>query len=167
MDAELVYISSSGKERVFPILKDVVTVGRKPGCDLQVPLQQVSREHCQFLVEEGDLIVRDLNSANGTYVNGKRVEQQEVLEPGDRVTIGNITLTVRIDGEPERITKEPAAAGAAMGKSPEKDQPTPELPIAGESELELQLSGTGDAASNFEEDILGESFFAELEDEEE
>jgi pSer/pThr/pTyr-binding forkhead associated (FHA) protein len=46
--------------------------------------------------------LRDLNSANGTYVNSERVEQT-VLTPGDKITLGPVVLTVQINGEPAEV----------------------------------------------------------------
>ena len=53
----------------------------------------VSRHHATFLVEAGRLLLEDSGSTNGTYVNGKRVEEAE-LTPGDEVIIGRFHLVV-------------------------------------------------------------------------
>lgn len=64
----------------------LVLVGRNPGCDLQINSPRISRRHC-FLARLGDGIeVRDLESRNGTRINGRRVVQGR-LRPGDELTI--------------------------------------------------------------------------------
>src|SRR5262249_3376950 len=66
---------------------------------------QVSRRHCELLEVGGKLVVRDLGSSNGTFVNGKRVLGQQPLKPGDELTVGAVTLRVvplgRQDASPQ------------------------------------------------------------------
>lgn len=90
------------ERRDFP-LKGSTVVGRGADCGLRVPKSEISRQHCKVSVRDEGVKIRDLDSANGTFVNGKRVEQAE-LSPGDKVTIGGITFMVQIDGKPEKIT---------------------------------------------------------------
>jgi predicted component of type VI protein secretion system len=78
---------------------------------IRIKSSQVSRRHCE-IVETGDkLTLRDLGSANGTFVNGKRVIGQQLLKPGDEVTVGSITLRLAKLGQP-------AAAGAGSPAAP-------------------------------------------------
>jgi len=67
----------------FPFL-----LGRHPGCDYQLIHPLVSRRHCQ-LTEAGDeVVLRDLESKNGTFVNGNRVGDLGVLHDGDEINLG-------------------------------------------------------------------------------
>ena len=70
----------------------------------------MSRRHCEIGPGEkrSELVVRDLGSSNGTYVNGKRVAETK-LEPGDRLSIGPVTFIVRIDGQPAEIVPQDTA----------------------------------------------------------
>lgn len=61
---------------------------------------EVSREHARLSVFEGGLLLEDLGSTNGTFVNGGRVAAPTVLRDGDVVWLGNTTLLVRATGEP-------------------------------------------------------------------
>jgi len=72
--------------------KPVITIGRAPGNDLTLPHPSVSGRHAEIRKQQdGRFLVRDLGSTNGTYVNGVRISQH-VAGPGDRVTVGAVTL---------------------------------------------------------------------------
>lgn len=68
-------------------------VGRGSECDLMVPGRTVSRRHAQLLFREGRWILVDLDSTNGTYINGDRVRRAELF-PGDVVALGVERLLV-------------------------------------------------------------------------
>ncbi|MEO5617721.1 MAG: FHA domain-containing protein [Candidatus Eisenbacteria bacterium] len=81
------------------------TVGRSPDCDIVLDEDGVSREHARFLMGGGRVVVEDLESRNGTFVNEERVERR-ALRTGDRVRLG---ATVELDFTGD----EPAAARGA------------------------------------------------------
>jgi pSer/pThr/pTyr-binding forkhead associated (FHA) protein len=64
-------------------------LGRHPFNELSLGDPGVSRYHCWILVREGVASVEDLASANGTFVNGKRLKVRHALQPGDRLRIGS------------------------------------------------------------------------------
>src|SRR4051794_16761378 len=103
---------------VSPAIKlgpGVTTVGRAEDCQLRIKSSQVSRKHCQLFEKKGLLIVKDLGSSNGTLVNGKKVEEQRVLEPGDELTIGGVKLKVqKVDAAASPPAGAPAAKPAAI-----------------------------------------------------
>ncbi|NMM98882.1 FHA domain-containing protein [Bifidobacterium olomucense] len=68
-------------------------IGRDPACLIQINDVLVSRRHCSLEATGNGILLTDLNSANGTYVNGRRVAKIW-LEEGDVVTVGNTDLTV-------------------------------------------------------------------------
>src|SRR5262245_32984950 len=70
------------------------TVGRNESCDYQILSSRVSREHAEFVREGRDLKVRDLKSTNGTFVNGKRIEEQKLAD-GDLVVIADVHFSFR------------------------------------------------------------------------
>jgi pSer/pThr/pTyr-binding forkhead associated (FHA) protein len=86
-------------EQTFRMLPGGVrTIGRSIGADFIVDAALVSRVHCRLTVlGDGALELRDLDSTNGTYVNGKRVEQAR-LTSGDRVQMGRMELEVVEEG---------------------------------------------------------------------
>jgi pSer/pThr/pTyr-binding forkhead associated (FHA) protein len=76
----------------FVLANDSVTVGRHEECDVLLDDVSVSRHHGVFTrTASGRITVRDLNSLNGTYVNGSRVEET-ALHSGDEVQVGKFKL---------------------------------------------------------------------------
>lgn len=102
MDLSLVMFKADGTRRDFPVTKDRIVLGRKPTCDLRIPLSSVSRQHCEIEIDGDTAILRDLGSSNGTFHNQMRVHEQE-LAPGDEVKIGPMIFTVVMNGEPAEI----------------------------------------------------------------
>ena len=72
----------------------VKTIGRATRADFIVDANLVSRVHCRITAGAAELEVVDLDSTNGTYVNGQRVKRARLGE-GDRLGVGDVELTVR------------------------------------------------------------------------
>ena len=73
------------------------TLGRGEGATIQLTDRWVSRTHCRIFVEGQHLVVLDLGSRHGTYVNGESVEEA-ILAPGDELQIGVNTFRVHYIG---------------------------------------------------------------------
>lgn len=73
------------------------TLGRAQGCTIRIPSAQVSRLHCRLRIENGVVTAEDLESVNGTFVNGKRIRDPEVVHPGDRLGVGPVTFVVEYE----------------------------------------------------------------------
>ena len=112
MDYQLVVVRGRSGSDALSLIDGVTTVGRHDDCQIRIKSSQVSRKHCEFFEKKGMLLVKDLGSANGTFVNGKKVSGQQVLEPGDELTIGSVKLRVARVG-----AGAPPSAPAATGKS--------------------------------------------------
>lgn len=102
MNANLVLFKKGGEAKTFPLPSTVTVVGRRQDCDLCVPLMVISRRHCELNQDQGQLKLRDLGSRNGTFVNGRRVEETQ-LNPGDEIQVGPVKFGVQIDGQPEEL----------------------------------------------------------------
>ncbi len=91
-----------------------MVLGRDPGSDLVVDDDQVSRRHLEVAVEDDRVVVADLGSANGTFVNDVLVVDPQALSPGDRIQVGQTLLEVggAVSGSPppERERREPPPA---------------------------------------------------------
>jgi hypothetical protein len=75
------------------ILRDErMTVGRAAGNQIVITSQRVSRKHARLLRRDWRVILEDLGSTNGTYLNGERVQAPVELRDGDRVKIGDVVL---------------------------------------------------------------------------
>lgn len=75
---------------------DVRTMGRAAGAQFVVDAPLVSRVHCRLTHSpEGTLLVEDLGSTNGTFVNDRKVDAATWLQPDDRLVIGRVQFDVR------------------------------------------------------------------------
>ena len=87
------------KGRCFWNLETPVTVGREEGNGLRLNDERVSRFHAKVQEDHGQVVLTDLDSTNGTCVNGEPI-QLRLLRPGDQVTMGRSKL---VFGTPEQI----------------------------------------------------------------
>jgi pSer/pThr/pTyr-binding forkhead associated (FHA) protein len=94
------------------LMDGVNSIGRHDDCLIRIRSSQVSRRHCELFEDKGKLMVKDLGSSNGTFVNGKRVLGQQILKPGDVLIIGGVTLRVDLAGGPGVQVEKPSAAPA-------------------------------------------------------
>jgi len=112
MNLELVVRQGDQPGRIFLIADgDRKTVGRAPECDIRLPDQGVSRKHCTVENLGQRLEVIDLQSANGSFINGELVERG-FLGPGDELAVGPAVLTCRIREE-SRVARAPGEATLA------------------------------------------------------
>lgn len=70
----------------IPLIKKNLMIGRRESCDIVLRFANVSAHHCQLTCENGYWYVKDLNSRNGTKVNGKRIQQKRI-DPGDTFSV--------------------------------------------------------------------------------
>lgn len=96
------------------VLTDRIAVGRDPGCDVSPADPLMSRRHAEFVVVDGQVVVRDLKSRNGILVNGRRL-LEAVLRPGDVVQIAHTAVTFLSTVDP--ITGEVVVAAEASPAS--------------------------------------------------
>jgi DNA-binding NtrC family response regulator len=116
----LVVTDGPGPERVYVLEKDA-TVGRDRACEVVLAAGGVSRRHCVLeRTREGGLVLRDLGSRNGTFVNGERVEKAKLKE-GDRIAVGEATVKV------ETLAAREAAPADATTRDLAKPPAEPEL----------------------------------------
>ena len=110
MQVVLVMFRADGERRSFSLPREVTVIGRREDCDLRIPLGDVSRKHCRFIMEDDTLRVEDLGSSNGTYHNGVRI-QEAVVQAGDTVQVGPVAFVVQINGVPADDEIQPAQPG--------------------------------------------------------
>ena len=96
----LMTVREGGPEKPFGLRPGSVrTLGRATGADFIVEAALVSRVHCRFTATpDGGLEVRDLESTNGTFVNGQKTDVAR-LAPGDKVQIGRLEVVALRDAE--------------------------------------------------------------------
>jgi predicted component of type VI protein secretion system len=140
MDFQLVIVRGRSANQSVKLADGVTTVGRHDDCQLRIKSSQVSRRHCQLFEKKGMLLVKDLGSSNGTYVNGKRIQEQRVLEPGDEIMIGKVTLRVAKLGQ--AIPHPPPPRAPRPGDT----AVVPPLPAGGSDEFEIEFDEDHDSA---------------------
>jgi hypothetical protein len=86
----------------IPLLRQELTVGRRPGCDIRLDFDNVSGKHCVLRIINGIWNIRDLGSTNGTSVNGSRISSEHSVMPDDEFGISG--RLYRIDYEPSGPT---------------------------------------------------------------
>jgi len=109
MDVNLILLKKNNSQKAFSLSSGITVIGRRHDCDLRIPLMSVSRRHCQFNRDEGVLKIRDLGSRNGTYLNGKRIDEA-VIQAGDYIEVGPLKFVLQINGEPKDIAEPELAA---------------------------------------------------------
>ncbi len=77
---------------IFSLARERVTIGRDSGSDIFLDDVTVSRHHAEVVVSSSGITLRDLGSLNGTYVNRRRIDADEVLTDGDELQIGKFRL---------------------------------------------------------------------------
>ncbi|MDA8252276.1 MAG: FHA domain-containing protein, partial [Rhodospirillales bacterium] len=90
---ELVVVMPGAPPRRVAIPASGLTIGRLPPCELLLPGSEVSRQHCRLELREGAALLTDLNSTNGTLVDGSRVVGSVPLAPGATLQVGVCRLT--------------------------------------------------------------------------
>ena len=109
--------------REFP-LTGTVLIGRDPEADVVVADSEASGRHASFVLVDGGVVVEDLGSTNGTFVNGRRVSGSQRLAAGDRVQLGNTVLEVR-GLAPPAVSAQPLVEGL----QPTRVRQIPTLPV--------------------------------------
>ena len=84
-------------QRTYELNAPVTMLGRGTDCDLRLVDPGVSRHHAELRVEDGEVVLVDLGSTNGTFVNGQPVRRVSLTD-GTQVTLGRTTLVFRRDG---------------------------------------------------------------------
>jgi len=84
--------AGSATPSTLALSKAVLLLGRDPGCDLVVQDDLASRQHAQIRLEGQGAVLYDLDSSNGTFVNGERISGPYRLRQGDRITLGDTEL---------------------------------------------------------------------------
>jgi DNA-binding response OmpR family regulator len=89
----LIMQEGQGAGRSWPVEGDRVIIGRSEDCDVVLVERQVSRHHAQIRRLDSQYVLEDLESRNGTYVNGREVTEPYVLQDGDEI---QIALCIRL-----------------------------------------------------------------------
>ena len=140
MHLELVIVDGPQAGRRFPLGRDRVTFGRSSGANFSFPQDSyMSGMHLSVQFALSCVIVLDLRSSNGTFLNGQRIAQAMAV-PGDVIKIGNLTMRLAVAAAPPPEAVEPVASpepAAAASPLPISAATTLEMPAVTEPMIEL------------------------------
>jgi predicted component of type VI protein secretion system len=104
--------------RTHELNVDKTTIGRVEDNTFQIADPSVSSHHCEVLLRGADVVVKDLNSTNGSFINGEKISES-ALKPGQTLKLGQIELQLLTEGMPIPEPRAPAAgAPAAAAPAP-------------------------------------------------
>jgi pilus assembly protein CpaF len=128
--------------------KPQVTIGRLEGNDIVLSKGNVSKYHSRLVAHEGKIVIEDLKSTNGTFVNKKRIAVKQVVRPSDEIAIGDYVIKVqpyqapastRVPPKLQPVDDAPEATRAPAGKH----APTREMEPVDEEDYEGARGGGG------------------------
>ncbi len=128
VQVSLVLVVKDEKPKEIKLSKARTIIGRQTECTIRIPVSAVSRQHCELVIDEDEVTIRDLNSGNGTYVNRKKIKEV-VLSPGDLIAVGPAVFVVRLDGKPANVNAEDALK-AGSAPEPAASSPAPSAAIS-------------------------------------
>lgn len=117
-----------------PLVAPSVSIGRSSDCTIPIKDRYLSRRHAEIVVVGGEWTLKDLGSANGTYLNGTRVEADHPLRSGDRIRLGDTELVFLAA---EHTTDKHLAVGD------HKSTPTISIPVREIEDIPRQKADTG------------------------
>ena len=131
----------NGEREIRPLTDGVWFIGRDPTCEIRLDFPEVSSRHALLNVSQGAALIKDLRSANGTYINGEMLTDEVRLGGGDVIQIGECLLRVSEEGEASAAVSEPAPEvlpEPEQEEAPELD-PTRELRRNVQEQIQKEL----------------------------
>jgi pSer/pThr/pTyr-binding forkhead associated (FHA) protein len=116
--SKLVLLSEGFAGRTYELNVEKTTVGRVEDNAFQIAEPSVSSHHAEIILRGNDVVIKDLNSTNGTFINGEKVSES-VLKPGQVLKFGQVEL--RLEGK-DGAGAPKAGAGAATPPPPKQKQ---------------------------------------------
>ena len=137
MKVNLVVAQGVHEGKLIAITGPEFLIGRDPHCQLRPASPAISKQHCGVFARDGKLFVRDYGSTNGTFVNGEQVAGEREITNHDRLKVGPLEFTIRIEATPAATAAAPKAAAAAKpaaapapaAASAPKPAPAPQAPV--------------------------------------
>jgi len=103
--ARLVLLSEGLTGKTYELKVEKTTVGRVSDNAFEIPEPSISSHHCEILVRANEVVVVDLNSTNGTFINGEKVSES-VLKPGQILRLGMVEMRLESGEAPVKPSKE-------------------------------------------------------------
>ncbi len=110
---QLTIAERGGPARRLQFDKSEIVIGRVDQNDVVLPKGNVSKQHGKLVQRDGRLVLVDLRSTNGTFVNGKKIAAPQVVKGGDRIGIGDYLITAEVAPDEPPVEEEGAPEEAA------------------------------------------------------
>src|SRR5436309_562654 len=110
----LTYRRADGAEERIKLRQDVTTLGRSDSCAVVIALPVISRLHARIELQHDRYLLFDAGSANGTFVNSKRIEQGTQLSTGDQIWLGSSDVVLTFADTEETLVLQPNILQAAL-----------------------------------------------------
>jgi len=110
--AKLVILTQSLAGRSHELNADRTTIGRVEDNAFQIAEQSVSSHHCEVLLRGNDVVIKDLDSTNGTFINGEKITES-VLKPGQTFRLGQVELRLETGTAGAPVPSKPSAVPTA------------------------------------------------------
>ena len=78
----------------YPMTSEVIVIGRSQDCNIQIDDFYLSGHHTKLWYEEEEWHIEDMGSTNGTYINGKKLKKEMILDNGDIIRMGQLDFLV-------------------------------------------------------------------------
>jgi len=139
--AKLVILTQGMTDRAHELKADRTTIGRVEDNMFQIAEPSVSSHHCEVLLRGSDIVIKDLDSTNGTFINNQKIGES-VLNPGQVLRLGNVELRLDTGGPPAAGKAAAPASAPAPATAPAKKTPEGTMVISrGVSLGDLESSG--------------------------
>ena len=136
--AKLVIQNQGMTGRACELHTDRTTIGRVEDNTFHIADPSVSSHHCEVQLRGSDIVIRDLNSTNGSFINGNKIEES-VLKPGQILRLGQVELKLELEGS--ATTSAPTAPGSTPAPAKKQVDATMLIP-RGVSLDQLEKGGT-------------------------
>src|SRR6185369_5548224 len=125
--AKLVILNQGMVGRAYDLVAERTTVGRVEDNSFQIADPSVSSHHAEIHLRGPEILIRDLNSTNGSYINDARITES-ILKPGQTLRLGQVEMKLEVEGMPSVVPLAPAAAASAAPAAPPASAPAPAAP---------------------------------------
>jgi predicted component of type VI protein secretion system len=115
--ARLVLLSEGFTGRSYQLKVEKTTVGRVSDNAFEIPEASVSSHHAEILLRGNDVVVRDLNSTNGTFINSQQITGEAVLKPGQILRLGTVEMRLETGEAPTAMAAEKKKQAQALDQT--------------------------------------------------
>ena len=115
--AKLVILSSGMAGRSHDLKMDKTTIGRVEDNTFPIAEASVSSHHCEVLLRGSEVVIHDLNSTNGTFINGEKITES-VLKPGQTLRLGQVELRLEAEGAAASTSPAPPPGSKPAAPAP-------------------------------------------------